>query len=638
MAVEETRAESAAHGTRRISGEENAVMEFVRNSPFLLLSLGFHLVVLLLLAFITAQEPQPPQEKITVKMEEIQSEEMKPQPVQHEKKLSTAATSGAMSGRGSSGEGESHNKAAKSAESVQAKNVNVMGMQTAVSGGNSGDFEGQGGSGFELAAGKGRGGGVAGAVDKFAVATINAIANGKTLVVLMIDRSRSVIYGDLPQLIDRMNHYFDEIDKNLPVELTGQGRWQVVSYGRKAKFRGQPSANLNYVKQALASVEVDGSGVENVASGVNLVLDRFADSDYENILIACMTDECGDDVQDPVVLERTTNRMRKNNARFFVFGYEAVFAARKKRVRVKLDEELMDSLQGDDRAALRGFEGATLRGTNDAGPAAPREELWWGNNWHRWRRWGATLNGIRSGFGMYALNRMTLATHGTYFVMEKESDFDMDKMFAKYFPDVCSKFKYDKRMKQVALRRTLKETWEQIGRFYLGGQMRRDGKVNENLRMAKHGRQYCIKQAKKIHNLINSSKPRGENWTRWVAHAELTRAELLRLRFMLGQYYMALSAAVQEHGLNLRQRKKRYLVRKGKAPVDYKGPKQAEREYNLAKDFIQICIERHKNTPWEVLAKRMKRKIFPWRVVFKDLPPPSTGGGGGGPNPPSLAF
>jgi hypothetical protein len=106
---------------------------------------------------------------------------------------------------------------------------------------------------------------------------------------------------------------------------------------------------------------------------------------------------------------------------------------------------------------------------------------------------------------------------------------------------------------------------------------------------------------------------------------------------MLGQYYLTLSEAVEEHGLDLRQRRKRYIMHKGKAPIDYTGPKQAEREYNLARDFIQLCIERHRNTPWEVLAKRMERKIFPWRASFKDWPK-GGGGGGGSPSPPSLAF
>lgn len=626
----ETRAEAAAHGSRTEGG--NPVTDFIRNSPFLFLSLLFHVIVLGLLAFITAREPEPVQRRITIKMEEMETEEIEPQPLQQEVDLSTAATSGALSGRGAVSEGESHEQAAQSAEEVAVNKLDIMGVESAVQAGQASEFEGEGGEGFKLAAGAGRGGGVSGAVDKFAVATINAVATGRTLVVLMIDRSRSVIYGDLPRLINRMNHYFEEIDKNLPVELTGRGQWQVVSYGRQPHFKGKPSSNLNYVKKALQSVQVGTSGQENVGSAIEAVLDRFGKAGYKNILIAAMTDEAGDDIQNPVMLQRLVNRMRKRNTHFYVFGYEAVFCARKKRVKLKLDPE---NMRGQDRNAIRGFEGETIWGWADGGPEAPRPELWWGENWHRWHRWGATLNSLPSGFGMYGLNRMVLATGGTYFVLKAESDYDQKKLYAKYKPDICTKFTYDKRMQNIDLRRQLKATWGQIGTFYLNYDLRSDKAVSQALRRARQGRDYCIQRAKQINSLINNSKPQGHNWTRWIAHAELTRAELLRLRFMLGQYYSTLSQAQNEYGSNLRGRKKRIIMHRGKAPKDYKGPKQAKQEHDLAQAQITLLIDKHKGTPWEVLAKRMKGHIHPWRASLQDWPKPRPPGA---PRPPSLSF
>jgi hypothetical protein len=227
---------------------------------------------------------------------------------------------------------------------------------------------------------------------------------------------------------------------------------------------------------------------------------------------------------------------------------------------------------------------------------------------------------------MYALNRMTLKTRGTYFILRKEGEkkhsYNRKKMLASYFPDACSRFIYDKRNKQIPLRNVLQKTWKKIGKYYLPLEMRTDRELGKNRRMAEEGRNYCITHAKKLDKLIKQSKPRGRNWDRWIAHAELTRAELLRLRFMLGQYYMTLSDSAKKHGHNLRERKKRYIMHQGEIPSDYKGPEQAETEYRQAQDFIQLCIDKHQGTPWEILAKRMKRKIFPWKATFKDWPEP----------------
>ena len=623
----ETRAEHAAtHGS---TSGGNPVTDFVRNSPFLFLSLLFHVIVLGLLAFITAREPEPVQRRITIKMEEMETQEIEPQPLQEEVNLSEAATSSAISGRGSVAEGESHAEAAESAESVAVDKVDIMGAQTAVSAGTASQFEGEGGTGFKLAAGTGRGGGVSGAVDKFAVATINAVATGRTLAVLLIDRSRSVIYGDLPRLIERMDHYFNEIDKNLPVELTGRGQWQVVSYGREPQFKGKPSSNLDYVQKALESVQVGQSGKENVGAAVEMVLDRFGKAGYKNILIAAMTDESGDDIQNPVLLQRLINRMRQQSAHFYVFGYESVFCARKKRVRLKLDPE---NMRGEDRNAIRGFEGRTIWGWADGGPESPRPELWWGQNWYRWAHWGATLNSLPSGFGMYALNRMVLATGGTYFLLKKESDYDQQKLYAKYKPDICTKFTYDERMKNIPLRRALGQVWREMGTFYLRYDLRTQQQVSNSLKRARQGRDYCIQRAKQLNNMINNSKAEGHNWSRWMAHAELTRAELLRLRFMLGQYYAKLAQSRDNFGGNLRQREKRIIVHRGKVPDDYAGATEAKKEYDLARQYIELVKEKHKGTPWAVLAERMQRNLFPWKTTLRDYPQP------GPPQPPSLSF
>jgi len=605
----------------------NPVTEFVRNSPFLALSLVIHLVVLGLLAFLTAQEPAARPKRITIQVEDIQQEEMELQPLRREENLSSAATGGAIAGAGGV-EGESYDSAATGTAEATMDRVNILGLKSAVGGGGSGQFEGKGGDGFDLAGGTGEKS-VQGAVDQFAVVTINSVARGKTLVVLMIDRSRSVIYGDLPRLIQRMDHYFDEIDRNLVAGLGDNGRWIVVSFGREPTFKCEPSADLDYVKAALQDVEVDVSGEENVGQAINTVLDRYGDAGYRTLLIAAMTDESGDDIKDPVLLERTIKRMRQKKAHFFVFGYESTFCAQLKRIQMKLDPELM---RGSDRDAIRGFEGQTIWGWAFGGPEAPRPELWWGQNWHTWAHWGGHLNDLPSGFGMYGLNRMVLATGGIYFLLKPESHYDEEKLYAKYKPDICSVFTYKERMKSVALRDELNAIWHELSRFYLPYDLRNNKQIQQQLDASRVGRDYCVARAVRLKKILENSQMVGDNWTRWEAHGELTLAELVRLRFMLGQYHEVLKRT-WEQNRRVVPPKKRYIVTRGKVPTDYVGGAHAKAEYDLALEYIELVIAKHKDTPWEKAALRMKQHLFPWQCRVVDIPKPS-----GQPSPPGLAF
>jgi hypothetical protein len=187
-------------------------------------------------------------------------------------------------------------------------------------------------------------------------------------------------------------------------------------------------------------------------------------------------------------------------------------------------------------------------------------------------------------------------------------------------------------MRSIKLRRVLGDAWKEMGTFYLSYDLRTQRQVSQSLQKAVQGRTYCIERAKQLHGLINNSQPQGHNWSRWIAHAELTRAELLRLRFMLGQYHATLSKARNDYGGNLRQREKRIIVRRGEVPQDYEGGMNAKKEHDIALQYIELVKEKHKGTPWEVLAARMQKNVYPWTTTLEDYPAPS------GPRPPSLSF
>ncbi|MFP4028094.1 MAG: vWA domain-containing protein [Candidatus Brocadiia bacterium] len=607
---------------------KNPILRFIDDSPFLAISLLFHVLIIALLAFFTVEKPGNVTRKIVLNVEDIEEREIKHQTLKKEQELpTTASTSMGGSGQGMAGEG--HQGAASQASDVAINNLDILGLRSAIRGAGAGDLGGDNmGDSFSLAPGMGGERNMDEAVDQFAVITINSVSRGKTLVALLIDQSRSVIYGDLPRLIQRMDAYFDSIDKNLPSSLKKNGRWVVVQYGREPKFNCHPSNNLEYVKSALRNVSVDVSGQENVCAAIQSVLNRFEGQDYDNLLIASLTDESGDDTKDTKVLERTLTRLRRAHARFYVFGYEATFCAQKKFVTMKIDMEL---LRGEDRAAMRGFEGKTTWGWADGGPECPRPELWWGSNWWRWSYWGGSLNKISSGFGMYGLNRLVLGSGGIYFLIKSESDYDEQKLYAKYKPDICNRYDYKKRITNRRLRNHLKTIWSEIGHFYLRHYLHNPKEIQKQLSMSRHGRDYCATRIRTLKTALREYRA-GEihNADRWRAHAELTLAELYRLRFMLGQYHEALKAGWESSDKVIPE-KHRGVMHHGKIPSDYVGPRQAKREYSEALQHIDLVIERHKDTPWETAAVRLKNHIYPWRFSIEKKPESQ-------PSPPSLAF
>jgi len=466
--------------------------------------------------------------------------------------------------------------------------------------------------------------------DQFTVVTINSIAQGKTLVALLVDQSRSIAYGDLPHIVARTDHYFDEVDKNLPSRLLDNGRWVVVAYGRTARFKCKPSNDLVYVKAALGDVEVDASGTEDLGRAVNLVLDQYGGTnEYKTILIAAMTDESGDDVKDPRLLEDLIRRMRNSRAEFFTLGKEGTFCAQRRRVTMTLDPEIMCAR---DRDAIRGFEGRTIEGWANGGPESPRPELWWGEDWQQWQQWGGVVNDIPSGFGMYEMNRMCLSTGGVYFLLKLESRYDEETDYAKYKPDICSRFDYDKRMDEVPLRTELRAIWSEMGRFYLPYDLRTAEQVQQQLEGSARAREYCIKAAKRLQQLLTESKPVGDNWARWEAHAHLTVAELVRLHFMLGQYHDALKQTFGQNDHAVPEGR-RYVLVRGKAPDDFVGLQAARDEYDRALRYIDIVVEKHRDTPWDLAAQRLRYNVFPWKCDVIDLPKPDCR-----PAPPPVPF
>ncbi len=649
---------------------------FVKESPFLITSFLFHLIVLLLLAFITAQEPREALQRIQVNMQEMRTEEISIEPMVRETTLSTdaMAADGGETGFGV-GVGEGVGDAAGRAGDVEAANPDITGATSAVTGGETGQFTRRTDDGFSIAGGGGEG--MEGAVDQFAVSTMNLAAEGKTLIVMVIDRTRSVIYLNLPRLIARMDNYFDSLDQNLTTEMMNNAEWIVVGYGQDVTFHTKPSSDLEHIKSALESVEICPTGEQNLGAALNTVLDRYGDYGHRSMLINVMTDGYGSDLRDGSLLERTIKRLRDSRASLYVFGKEARFASRRKRESLTLDPDLLSAA---DRATIRGFEGQRVTGWMDAGPESPRRELWGGNQWWGWD----DRHMPPSGFGMYAMNRMVLSTGGVYFLLEEESDYDDEKLYSQYAPDICSVHEYERRMEDQPLRSSLKRVWEEMPNLYANRRIsflriregsssssaRLEDTIRSNLDRARNGRRYASDRIGRLRDLLEDPETRSmDNYARWRAHTQLTIAELMRMRFMLGQYAEVLSREWDRHENNyrypnfikiLRDYNNRHgrdfqalslkekgrsddqilrelegytyyiRIRDGKDPDDFVGPREAKEEYDMAMSYAERIKEEHSETPWAWLASRIQSNLRPLKGSIEERRPTT--------RPPHLAL
>ena len=612
--------EGAACGTAAVG----PLARLFRNSPFLCVSLGLHLLILLLLALLTTQVGVARRE--LARLQVIDD----PRGPLTEYVVPEGPPGAAVGGRGAIGglwadPSQPYRDLVNVTPKVTTREVDVIGIYEAVRNATPSDITARGKPKFRIEAGP-EGGDPNAAMDVFTAITIDHMLSGKTLVALLVDRSASVLYRDVKIIRERLDRYFSEVDRNLPTDIRKVGQWVVVSFADAPRVECDETCDLKVLGAALDQIQASRSGVENVGLAVNEVLRRYGNKGYKHILVAAITDEAGDDVADPDFLESAIKRLQGTGAKFYVFGYESTFCTRNKWVQI-----LAANLKGDDRAAYQAYadaegirlEDIAIGAWANGGPECPRPELWWTESWHNWQHWGGDLHNIPSGLGMYALNRMTAASGGCYFLLAQDSHYDMDKMAGSYRPDACSVRDYDARMKGVPLRSALATVWQGLGRYHLDYDLRSAEQVQQMLARSVEGRQYCIQHVAELQRIVEESKPVGTNWERWLAHADVTIAELMRYRFMLGQYCKVLDRERIARGGSI-PKGKRLVMARGKAPDDFVGGDADRQEHDAARQYIRLAMDRHAGTPWQVIAERMNGSLYPWKCYLDDVPPVPT--------------
>ena len=490
----------------------------------LAVSIGLHLIVLLVLAGVKFGVPNVSRPEIQIQTDIV--EQFKPEPLQL-RSVITMDKSVSIADRGVELDKQLETKD----EEVPVMTVDKLDL---------------GGMDFDLLAKKDRpletrwkpgdltgmivrerGQDLGSAMDAVARPIIQEVAKRELLCVFLFDGSRS-LEKERTLLSNQLERTFNDIRFAIVERQERRLHWALVMFGKEARTVLKPTRETKKVQDAIAAMSYDSSGEENVLNAIEHCLDEFGGA-KGRLFILLITDEQGSDTglngettKERQAMTRTIAACNRKNARLFVLGRETY---------------LMHS--GGWYTITD--EGIAKRGYQDVGWSTCRRELP-GPNW--WLCLGDSGNWMQSdwivtGFGSFTLSTLAQRTGGTYFIIsDKPAGYDPNDMRA-YEPEWISPDEYDSRTKASPLRKTLVEAIETVyadiswgayrGEWSSGQQ--RWWKDYEDVLEKKM--EWCDKTIEKLSRLEKSSGRERHARKRWEANYDLTLAMIYKMNVML---------------------------------------------------------------------------------------------------------
>lgn len=458
-----------------------------------------------------------------------------------------------------------------------------------------------------------------GSVDRITLEIMRRLAEGKVLVVWMMDASES-LRSRREQVIQRFERIYKELDelaedKSEPL-LTG-----VVAFGEQSKLMTpEPTADRETIMKAVRDIPVDETGIENVFAAIHTTAReyrRFQRKGYQ-VMLVVLTDESGNDA---AVLEQAIQEVKRNEMAVYVMGPVSPFGRNEMRVKW-VDQETKEVLH---LPVERGPESAIIENVN-----VPM--------------WVPDLNGgvFSSGFGPYALARMTRESNGIYFMYDDGNlpgpKFDILNML-DHTPDYLPPAEYNKLVEKNPIRKailvTAQASMQATGlqpkiqfleagiQFDVRDELRKLQKIDDFLNRA-------IYELKEVENYRAQ-----ETSARWQAHYDLLMGQLLANRIRLSSSIPLLNEMYSkpkicqdgttnawelagEEGTALADTeqspdsekqnddvsKKDNIKKKKTASVKKASSQPSEIEDTIqARRYLLQVVRNHPGTPWAVIAQ-----------------------------------
>lgn len=474
-------------------------------------------------------------------------------------------------------------------------------------------------------------GSVAGTVDKITQEILRQLQKGPVLVVWVLDSSGS--------LAERRDEVFDRFDR-VNRELADLGKMKeelllnaVVGFGHETRFlTDKPLSDLDALRKAVESFEVDESGEEHVFSAIRAAAQkyrRYQTQGRRTVMMIVVTDEVGDDLE---AVDDCVSLVKRNRIPVYVLGPMAPFG--RKVVEVPWVDEPT---------------GEVFQIPIDRGPESVQAEHLALPYWAA----GPQYDLFPSGFGPFGLTLLATRSGGIYFVFDDGKipgpKFHAETL-ARYAPDYMTLADYAKMLSKNPLRAAVIEavrlSEESLGqpRTSFGAE-----RLNESLSDAQRTAAATIHVADQaIAILARVEKERkSETSPRWQAHFDLMMGRLLATRIRANEYNWAL-AQMKVTPLPLAADHNAWRlvgdeeVRFGKpirddakkAKRDPKITKQAQEDAEKAIELLKGVVRDRPGTPWELLAQRELEVPLGFRWESFYIPPPPKIEVSTDPNPP----
>ncbi|MFT5323293.1 MAG: hypothetical protein ACI8P0_001142 [Planctomycetaceae bacterium] len=476
---------------------------------------------------------------------------------------------------------------------------------------------------------------VEGATDAIIESIKSKLLERDTAVIWLMDRSLSM-QRQRNMLADRLEGYLNEVHETRTDESHSLMHMVVAFGDRFEKFVVTPEP-----RRALAAIRkdygLDPTGKENVFSAIEWCEDQFVRKNgknrQKNLLCVVCTDESGDDY---LRLEQTIQTCRASRLEVSVIGPSAVLGQ-------------MRGYHGYTANDNRLYYLPVFRGPDTALPQRIRLPYWfrkvpiywdesrrgpWYGNMPSWQG-GSNHDAMLSGFGPYALTRLTMATGGDYILYDRPGDsspFQIETL-RPYLPDYRSADVIQADLSDKPLRLAILKAVEAShqlklqeprldygvqfnGSFYYSAQVfqaRVRGEVAAEKPRAEAAVQALDQLIGLFENRVVDGLYESEESPRWKAWYDLTYGRLLasRVRF---QVFVEFAANIDRarfepttNGMSLRP---------VKLPEEFQ---RLTREAD-ARRILQRCVDSNPETPWFHLARRELKDNFGLTIKERTVP------------------
>ncbi len=496
--------------------------------------------------------------------------------------------------------------------------------------------------------------GTDGAVDRITYELLRSMEEKPTLVVWFFDQSGS-LQRRRKEIRDRFDRIYEELGIIQDARKEDATKKQfgneplltsVFAFGQKVNLLTKtPTSDIEEIRKAIDSVETDQSGIEKVFSSIFLAVEKYKSyctgRDARNVRFVVVTDERGNDVEG---LDATIRECRKYAIPVYIVGVPAPFGR---------DVTYVKYVDPDPK-----FDQTPQWAEVDQGPESlmpERVKLGYKDNYF-------AEPVVDSGFGPYALSRLAYETGGIYFTVHPNRQFnrrvsrqeidpfasDIEYFFdpevmVKYRPDYESMEDYRKHVAASPLRQALLKA----------AAMARVGSLDRpRLRFERREEAQLINELTEAQQAAARLEPQLAALAQVLMTAESHRDKEISLRWLAG-YDLALGTVlahkVRAEGYNL-------MLAKAKRGMKFEDPKnntwilradneisvgsKLEKEGKIAVELLTEVADRHKGTPWGLLASRELANPVGWKWVeeFTDFnPPPRPGANNNNNNPPPPA-